>query len=114
MVWCIENSDISAVVIRRYINLLIHPTGTECIWSYNRLTLSNVITKTSSDKVGQLRDTSIKAKSARGAMALGVGTVVERALRFVRYMILTRILAPDQFGLMAIVMVGGRCCCSSG
>src|SRR4030042_3650986 len=38
-------------------------------------------------------------------MALAVGTVVERGLRFVRYVILTRILAPDQFGLMAIVMV---------
>ncbi|MBL7187254.1 MAG: oligosaccharide flippase family protein [Phycisphaerae bacterium] len=38
-------------------------------------------------------------------MVLGVGTAAERGLKFVRYMILARILARDQFGLMAIVMV---------
>jgi len=38
-------------------------------------------------------------------MALAVGTVFERGLRFVRYVVLARILAPDQFGLMALVMV---------
>lgn len=52
-----------------------------------------------------MRGSSLKAKSARGAMALGAGTVVERGLRFGRNMILARVLAPDQFGLMAIVMV---------
>jgi O-antigen/teichoic acid export membrane protein len=38
-------------------------------------------------------------------MALAGGAIVERSLRFVRYVILARILAPDQFGLMALVMV---------
>jgi len=37
-------------------------------------------------------------------MALGTGTVLERGLRLVRNMILARLLAPEQFGLMAIVM----------
>ncbi|MEA3224546.1 MAG: oligosaccharide flippase family protein, partial [Planctomycetota bacterium] len=52
-----------------------------------------------------MRGASIKARSARGVAALSVGTVVERGLRLIRNMILTRILAPDEFGLMAIINV---------
>ncbi|MHC4625371.1 MAG: oligosaccharide flippase family protein [Planctomycetota bacterium] len=63
--------------------------------------LHNMISNT----IDRVRGSSLKAKSARAAIALGSGTVVERGLRFVRNMILARILAPDQFGLMAIVMV---------
>jgi len=62
------------------------------------------IRKKISDKVGQLRGTNIKAKSARAVMTLSVGTVAGRSMRFIRSMILTRILAPDQLGVMAIVM----------
>jgi O-antigen/teichoic acid export membrane protein len=52
-----------------------------------------------------LQGDSIKARSARGMIKLGAGTGVERILRLVRTIILTRILAADQFGLMAIVLV---------
>ena len=57
------------------------------------------------DNVGLMRGSDLKAKSARGAALFGAGTVTDRGLRFVRNMILARILAPDEFGLMAIVMV---------
>lgn len=58
-----------------------------------------------SDTIRLLRGTNLKAKSARAVIALGVGTVAGRGLRMVRYMILARLLAPNEFGLMAIVMV---------
>lgn len=52
----------------------------------------------------RLRGSSLGARSSRGVVALGVGTVAERVLRLVRNMILARLLAPEDFGLMAIVM----------
>ncbi len=52
-----------------------------------------------------LRGDSLKAKGIRSMMLLGVGTAFERGLKFVRYMIVARILAEGQIGLMAIVMV---------
>ena len=58
-----------------------------------------------SDTIRLLQGDSLKAKSARGVIKLSVGTGIERILRLVRTMILTRILAPEQFGLMAIVLV---------
>ena len=57
-----------------------------------------------SDKIRLIQGDSLKAKSARGVMTLSIGTGVERALRLVRMMILTRILLPDQFGLMALIL----------
>jgi len=66
---------------------------------------SGVIRRSVSDRIAQLRGSSLKAKGIRSMMVLGIGTAAERGLKFVRYMILARILAPDQFGLMAIVMV---------
>jgi O-antigen/teichoic acid export membrane protein len=57
-----------------------------------------------SDKVRLFSGDSLKAKSARGVMTLGIGTGVERVLRLVRQMILTRILLPEQFGLMALIL----------
>ena len=65
---------------------------------------SGAIRKIISDKIGQLKGTDIKAKSARAVVALSVGTVAGRSMRFIRSMILARILAPDQIGIMAIVM----------
>ena len=62
------------------------------------------IRKIISDKVDKLKGTDIKAKSARAVMALGVGTVAGRSMRLLRSMVLARILAPKQIGLMAIVM----------
>jgi lipopolysaccharide exporter len=69
-----------------------------CIFS------SRAIHKIISDKVCQLRGTDIKAKSARALVALSIGTFAGRGVRFIRSMVLARILAPDQIGIMAIVM----------
>lgn len=47
---------------------------------------------------------STKGRAARGGLWLGAGSGSEQCLRLVRNMILTRILAPEAFGLMAIVL----------
>ena len=57
------------------------------------------------EKIKLLHGDSLKAKSARGIMKLGTGAGVERVLRLIRTMILTRIIAVDQFGLMSIILV---------
>ena len=64
----------------------------------------NVINKTFVNLIDKVRGDSLKAKSVRGAMVLGIGTAGERFLRLVRNMIMVRILAPDVFGTMAIVI----------
>lgn len=69
-----------------------------CIFS------SRAIRKIISDKICQLRGTDIKAKSARAVVTLSIGTFAGRGVRFIRSMILARILAPDQIGIMAIIM----------
>lgn len=46
----------------------------------------------------------LKARIVRGGAWLGVGSVSEQSFRFVRNMILARLLAPSAFGTMAIVM----------
>jgi O-antigen/teichoic acid export membrane protein len=46
----------------------------------------------------------LKAKVFRGGAWLGSGSVAEQAARFGRNMILTRLLAPEAFGAMAIVL----------
>jgi O-antigen/teichoic acid export membrane protein len=56
------------------------------------------------DKIGRLKGTDIRARSARAVVALSIGTFAGRCMRFVRSMILARILAPDQIGTMAIIM----------
>ncbi len=56
-------------------------------------------------RIGQLRGTSIKARSARGVMALGIGTVAGRGTRFLKNMIIVKLLlTSDQLGIMAIIM----------
>jgi O-antigen/teichoic acid export membrane protein len=65
---------------------------------------SDAIYKTILNKIGRLKGTDIKAKSARAVMALSIGTFAGRGMRFIRNMILARILAPDQIGIMAIIM----------
>jgi len=52
-----------------------------------------------------LRRSDFRGECARGGVALGIGSGVERGLRFVKNIILARLLAPDQFGLIAIVVV---------
>ncbi len=46
----------------------------------------------------------LKKRVFRGGAWLGVGSVSEQSLRFIRNMILARLLAPAAFGTMAIVM----------
>lgn len=51
-----------------------------------------------------LQDSGLKARSVRGTMVLGTGVMFERMLRLIRNIILTRMLVPDEFGLVAIVI----------
>ena len=46
----------------------------------------------------------LRAKVVRGGTWLGAGSAAEQVVRFVRNMLLTRLLAPGAFGAMAIVM----------
>jgi lipopolysaccharide exporter len=46
---------------------------------------------------------SIKAKVFKGGVWLGSGLLAEQAVRFGRNMLLTRLLAPEAFGVMAVV-----------
>jgi O-antigen/teichoic acid export membrane protein len=46
----------------------------------------------------------LRAKTMRGGVYLAGGSIAEQGCRFVRNMILTRLLAPSAFGAMAIVM----------
>jgi len=54
-----------------------------------------------------LKGQTLKAKAFRGGAWLGTGSVAEQGSRFVRNMILVRLLAPSAFGTMAIVMSTG-------
>jgi len=47
---------------------------------------------------------SLKARAARGSSWLSIGSGTEQILRLVRNMVLTRLLVPEAFGLMAIIM----------
>ena len=57
-----------------------------------------------SDKIGLLCSDSLKAISARWVLTLGTGTGIERILKLVRYMIPTRLLVPDDFGRMILLI----------
>lgn len=50
-----------------------------------------------------IRD-SLKARVFRGGVWLGAGSFTEQLSRFARNMILTRLLAPEAFGTMAIIL----------
>jgi lipopolysaccharide exporter len=50
---------------------------------------------------------TLKAKVFRGGVWLGTGSFIEQLTRFARNMILARILAPEAFGTMAIVLSAG-------
>jgi hypothetical protein len=63
------------------VSFSVPPTGTECIRSQQQLKLSNLIRKIISDKIARTKGTDLKAKSARAAMALGLGGVGERSPR---------------------------------
>lgn len=50
---------------------------------------------------------SMKAKVFRGGVWMGAGSFSEQVARFGRNMILTRLLAPEAFGTMAVVLSAG-------
>jgi lipopolysaccharide exporter len=50
---------------------------------------------------------SMKAKVFRGGIWMGAGSFSEQLTRFGRNMILTRLLAPEAFGTMAVVLSAG-------
>jgi O-antigen/teichoic acid export membrane protein len=47
---------------------------------------------------------SLKSRVFRGGAWLGMGSATEQLLRFGRNMLLTRLLAPEAFGIMAIIL----------
>lgn len=51
-----------------------------------------------------MADNSLRARAVRGGLWLGVGGGGEQGLRLLRNMILARMLAPEAFGIMAIVI----------
>ena len=52
----------------------------------------------------RFNNSSLEGLIARGGIWLGAGGGTEHSLRLARNMILSRLLAPDAFGLMAIVL----------
>jgi len=62
------------------------------------------ISETISSVASRFRGSSLKARGTRGAAILGAATGVERTLRLARNMLLARILAPEAFGTMAMVI----------
>lgn len=50
-----------------------------------------------------LEGDGLKNRAARGGLWIGGGSVVEQGLRLLRNIILARLLAPEAFGLMAII-----------
>ncbi len=67
------------------------------------MALTATIRKTVSNTVDIARGSNIKAKSARALVKLGAGTFVGHGMKFVRRMILAKIIAPSELGIMAIV-----------
>src|SRR5580698_3271441 len=65
--------------------------------SFRGLSLKSVITSVTSAE-------GLKGHVFRGGMWLGAGSLTEQTFRFVRNIILTRILAPEAFGTMAIIL----------
>ena len=66
--------------------------------------LFDTLRKAISNKIALIKGSSLKARAARGALILAIGTFFERGMSLVRNMILARMLAPKDFGLMAIVL----------
>ncbi|MGB2809080.1 MAG: lipopolysaccharide biosynthesis protein [Sedimentisphaerales bacterium] len=64
----------------------------------------NFAERTIGNVVAKVRGSNLKARVVRGSLILATGTFAERGMRLVRNMILARLLAPEDFGLMAIVL----------
>lgn len=68
------------------------------------MNLSGTIRKVISEKIIQIRGNNLKAKSSRSVITLGAGMMAGHGMKFVRRMILARVLAPGEIGIMAIVV----------
>lgn len=64
----------------------------------------NFATRTIKNVFEKTKGNNLKARAARGSLILAVGAFFERGMALVRNMILARMLAPKDFGLMAIVL----------
>jgi PST family polysaccharide transporter/lipopolysaccharide exporter len=69
-----------------------------------------VIESTKSIIENFLKGTSLKAQAIRGGVWLGAGSGTENVLRFIRNLILVRWLAPEAFGVMALVLAINAAC----
>lgn len=67
--------------------------------------MPNAVSKAISEIIGQARGSGLKAKVARASIGLGIGMAVVQIVGIVRWIILTRILAEDEFGLFGILLV---------
>jgi lipopolysaccharide exporter len=93
-----------AFLCKQVFDFLLLSAGTESTRSHNKLILFDPLRKVVSNKIALIQGSSLKARSARGSLILAAGSFLERGMGLVRTMILARILAPGDFGLMAIVM----------
>jgi O-antigen/teichoic acid export membrane protein len=66
--------------------------------------LSKIYLRLKSSLSDLLTSDSVKGKVARGGAWLTAGSVTEQAFRFGRSMILARLLAPEAFGTMAVII----------
>jgi O-antigen/teichoic acid export membrane protein len=67
------------------------------------MSLSSKFAEMKAKITASLMGDALRAKAMRGGVWLGSGSVAEQTARFVRNMILTRLLAPGAFGAMALV-----------
>jgi lipopolysaccharide exporter len=65
--------------------------------------LTTTIRRTIFSAMTLAQGSNLMAKSVRAVMKLGVGTIMGHGMRFVRRMILARLLAPSDIGTVAIV-----------
>lgn len=63
-----------------------------------------IINRTFLNITDKIKGDGLKARCARGSMALGAGTVADKGLAFVSKMILARLLVPDELGLMVLIL----------
>ncbi len=70
--------------------------------------ISTLLDRTYSSVNKSIDDNSLRARCARSGIILATAAFFERGMRFVRNMILARLLAKDDFGLMAIIFVAAQ------
>src|SRR3989337_2159235 len=52
-----------------------------------------------------LRNSNIKGKAVRGTVALSIGALFQRVLRLGRTIVLARLLVPEDFGMVSIIVM---------